>query len=205
MLREVATSVQNADLLVRRRQQIAEAAYISFSKKGFKSTTVDEITTLVGIDKGTLYGYIERKEDLLYLVFRHYIPALQQRLAGAAAGIGDPRRRLEALIDEQIRIIDEYRDLVLLVYRELRHLDRDSVQSVFQLMRQINELYETAIQQGVAEGSFEVENSRIVVNALLSMLYMWAPNNWDLGRFGLEAVREQVKQLFFRGIEKRGV
>lgn len=197
---EVSTSVRSRELVAQRRQQIAEAAYDVFHEKGFKSATVEEIATRLGIDKATLYGYIDRKEDLLYIVFQHFIPQLTARLEAVAEGIEDPRRRLEALIDEQIRIVDEHRGLVLLTYRELRHLGHHAIESVFQLIDANHAPYERALRDGIAAGVFRAADPTVAVHALLSMLYMWAPYHRSLRPFGLEATAAEAKTIFFQGI-----
>ncbi len=47
-----------------RRQQIIEAAFRVFSRKGFKSATNREIAKEAGITSGLLYWYFRNKEDL---------------------------------------------------------------------------------------------------------------------------------------------
>ena len=200
-LHQVATTVRSRDLVIQRRQQIAEACYVIFGKNGYKSSTVEDVASYLGIDKATLYGYIERKEDLLYLVFCHYIPLLTRRLEAAANGIRDPRQRLERIIDEQISIVDEYRDFVLLTYRELRHLHHDAIGSVFNLIRENHAVFETAIRDGITEGQFKSVEPSIAVHALLSMLYMWAPMRGELDRHGLDKVSEVAKAFCFGGLE----
>lgn len=198
---EVATSVRSPDLVVQRRVQIAAAAYAEFREKGFKTATVGGIAAAAGIDKATLYGYIDRKEDLLYLVFLHYIPELTIRLEAIAERVADPRARLEFLIDEQLRIVDEYGDLVLLTYRELRHVDKGALGSVLKLIKANHAPFESALREGAASGAFRDVDPVIAANALVSMLYMWAPNQWDLRTRGLDAVGTEIKRIFFHGVD----
>ena len=199
MEHQIATSVRNPELVAQRRQQIAEAAYVVFREKGFKSATVEEIAAQLGIDKATLYGYMVRKEDLLYLLFQHYIPAMTRRLERVASSIENPKERIEALIDEQARIVFEEPDLVLLTYRELRHLHHQAVGSVLEMIRANHAPFEMAIREGVAAGALRPIEPAIAAHALLSMLYMWAPQAWDLKRFGAETVASEVKRIFFEG------
>lgn len=199
-MHQVSTSVRNPELVAHRRQQIAEAAYAVFREKGFKSATVEEIAARLGIDKATLYGYMARKEDLLYLLFQHYVPAMTRRLELVAQSIKDPRERVAALIDEQIRIVKEEPDLVLLTYRELRHLHHEAIGSVLEMIRANHTPFETAIRDGVESGAFRPLEPVIATHALLSMLYMLAPQAWDLERFGVDAVASEAKRLFLQGV-----
>jgi AcrR family transcriptional regulator len=199
-MHQVSTSVRNPDLVAQRRQQIAEASYAVFREKGFKSATVEEIAARLRIDKATLYGYMERKEDLLYLLFQHYVPLMTRRLEQVAQSIEEPAARVSALIDEQLRIVSDEPDLVLLTYRELRYLHHEAIGSVLDMIRANRAPFETAIRDGVAAGVFRALEPAITTHALLSMLYMLAPQAWDLQRFGVDAIADEVKRLFFRGV-----
>jgi TetR/AcrR family transcriptional regulator, repressor for uid operon len=48
------------------RERIIAATLISFSKKGFDKTRMDDISLESNVSKGTLYIYFKSKEDLFY-------------------------------------------------------------------------------------------------------------------------------------------
>ena len=47
------------------RQQLLEASASLFRQKGFRSTSMQDIAEAVGIQKSSIYHYIDNKEDLL--------------------------------------------------------------------------------------------------------------------------------------------
>jgi AcrR family transcriptional regulator len=53
-----------------RQQEILDTAAELFYEKGYENTTIQEIADAVGILKGSLYYYIESKEDLLLQIVR---------------------------------------------------------------------------------------------------------------------------------------
>ena len=53
-----------------KRQQILDAAYNIFSRKGFYKTTVDEIIAMADTGKGTVYNYFVNKEQLFYTIVK---------------------------------------------------------------------------------------------------------------------------------------
>lgn len=53
-----------------KRRRIVEAAEALFREKGFDNTTTAEISAAAGVGTGTLYLYVDSKEDLLVAVFR---------------------------------------------------------------------------------------------------------------------------------------
>ncbi|MGF1595507.1 MAG: TetR/AcrR family transcriptional regulator [Acidimicrobiales bacterium] len=56
-----------------KRRRIIEAATTLFESKGFEATTTAEISAAADVGTGTLYLYVESKEDLLVAVFRERV------------------------------------------------------------------------------------------------------------------------------------
>jgi AcrR family transcriptional regulator len=61
-----------------------------FSKQGYASTSTRSISTLIGMEKATLYYHVKGKEDLLYLIAKSSIEALQEDVQKAIEGITCP-------------------------------------------------------------------------------------------------------------------
>lgn len=53
------------------REELLEAAYRFFIEKGLKSTSIEDITSAVGIAKSTFYGFFESKEMLYMELLAH--------------------------------------------------------------------------------------------------------------------------------------
>lgn len=54
-----------------RAQQIVEAAQRLFHEQGYAATSMEDIANAVGILKGSLYYYVDSKEDLLFRIVAH--------------------------------------------------------------------------------------------------------------------------------------
>jgi GntR family transcriptional regulator of vanillate catabolism len=68
-----------------------------FSKQGYASTTTRSISTLIGMEKATLYYHVKSKEDLLYLITKSSAEALQEDVQKALEGITCPFDQLAML------------------------------------------------------------------------------------------------------------
>ena len=80
---EILSSVKDQDLVKKRRDQMIEAAITLFKEKGFHRTTTREIAKESGFSIGTLYEYIRKKEDVLFLVCDSIYEEVQERLESA--------------------------------------------------------------------------------------------------------------------------
>ena len=63
------------------RYRIVAGALISFSKKGFDKTTMDDIAAESGVSKGTIYLYFKSKEELFYELCEKNLVALREQLS----------------------------------------------------------------------------------------------------------------------------
>src|ERR1700742_1512223 len=65
-----------------RSQDVLEAAVRVFHKKGYASSSIQDIADEVGVLKGSLYHYIDSKEDLLARLFEdsaaHFLTMLDE-------------------------------------------------------------------------------------------------------------------------------
>ena len=62
------------------QDRIIAVALISFSKKGFDKTRMDDIALESNVSKGTLYIYFENKEDLFYALCERNLDELRKQL-----------------------------------------------------------------------------------------------------------------------------
>ncbi|MDB5779184.1 MAG: bacterial regulatory s, tetR family protein, partial [Polaromonas sp.] len=62
-----------------RPQELLAAALTVFVERGYAATRLDDVATLAGVSKGTLYLYFPSKEDLFRAVVRaNLVPVLDE-------------------------------------------------------------------------------------------------------------------------------
>ena len=59
------------------KRKIFETAMKLFSEKGYEATSVEEITAVVGVAKGTLYYHFSNKEEIFNFLVEEGIKLLQ--------------------------------------------------------------------------------------------------------------------------------
>ncbi|WP_235490550.1 helix-turn-helix domain-containing protein, partial [Frankia sp. AvcI1] len=52
-----------------REAEILQAALEIFARKGYAAASIQDVADAVGVLKGSLYHYIDSKEDLLFQIF----------------------------------------------------------------------------------------------------------------------------------------
>ena len=77
-----------------RSQEVLEAAVRVFHKKGYASSSIQDIADEVGVLKGSLYHYIDSKEDLLARLFEDSAGHFMAMLDEASGLDAEPVERL---------------------------------------------------------------------------------------------------------------
>src|SRR5215510_6053655 len=67
-------------MAISKEQEIITVAARLFKEKGYRATTLEDIAAAVGMLKGSLYYYIQSKEELLYIVVREPVRQIYSKL-----------------------------------------------------------------------------------------------------------------------------
>ena len=145
-----------------RREEILDTAQQLFSQKGYEQTSIQDITRTVGIAKGTFYHYFDSKLALL--------DELIERMIDFAIGIIEPviadpdmgaLEKLDRFLDGIARWKIENKDFFLNIMRPYFGPDNAIFRQKANEMSlaKVAPLLATVLNQGVAEGVFDIPHS----------------------------------------------
>ena len=201
--KKVETKIKNVDLVEQRRQQIIQGAIKIFSAKGFHSATVREIAEEAGLTMGTLYNYINRKEDIIYIVYDYISEALRQEVRDAIDGISEPKERLKAALRQNLKSIHQQQDVIMFIYKASSFLDRESLHGVLARETEYIELFEDLLR-GYFRGKKVDENRlRLAADLLTYIPVMMTFRRWSLRRRfdSMDEVMKHILDFVLHGIE----
>ncbi|MGE6631648.1 TetR/AcrR family transcriptional regulator [Bacillus sp. NPDC077027] len=103
-----------------KKEKIIKVSIQLFAKKGFSSTTIQEIADECGISKGAFYLHFKSKEQLLNSAFEYYIENSMQGLAKVREIYHElpPRDIFKKQITYQFQQFAENKDFIILVLSE---------------------------------------------------------------------------------------
>lgn len=201
MARKIPTNVKNKSLVLKRRQQIFEAVVKLFSKKGYHRTTLREISKESGITLGNLYDYIITKEDTLHLVQEKATQAVMKAISRGEEGNSHPVEKLKRLITSELDAMNEYQDLILIIYQESHSMSKELLYSLLNSERNHLRQYERAIAEGIKKGFFKPTNVRMTANMIKMLIDTWVIKRLDLkGKVTLQEMRRGILEMVFQGI-----
>lgn len=184
-----------------RWEQILQAAANEFYEKGYKAARLQDIASRVGLLTGSLYYYIESKENLLFALvdtaYRRGIDAMGEDDPDAPAP-----DRLRAYIRRQLVVLEDAQTgSIVVTERDRKYLSAEHQAQVDAMREQLRGFVSGIVEQGMVGGDFDaavdVELAVGTLFALLDGTREWVPvksgTSW-------EQVGEWYVRLFLRAL-----
>ena len=157
-------------------RRLLTGAIDAFAERGFQATTTRDIASRAGMSPAALYVHYSSKERLLFEIslygHRAALEILRQANAEAGATGGSsraPADRLQAMVSAFSAWHAEHHTIARVVQYELAALSPEHFAEVATIRRAISDLVEQVLSDGVADGSFAVEDLPGTTLAVLSL------------------------------------
>ncbi|MBI5967512.1 MAG: TetR/AcrR family transcriptional regulator [Deltaproteobacteria bacterium] len=206
--RAVETKVKDGVLVKQRREEIIRAVSQVFTQKGYHSATIRDICEASGLGPGTLYNYIKKKEDILYLIYNQLTMMLSECLVESIKkNQRDPVEQLREVLGKTIQIIWQYQDLTRLMYQETASLDKESRHNILKRESDYVSLFETTLERGRKRGIIRHGQTQIDADIVVYLLAFIPLRRWNLKkRFQEKEITAGLVDFILRavlGSEKR--
>jgi TetR/AcrR family transcriptional regulator len=143
-----------------RKNTIIEAAEELFSEKGFRETTMQEISGKAELSKGTIYLYFKSKEELYLSVCTKGVAEFGESLEAAVKGGNDLEGKIKAVYLayikhslEQPAIFRVLRDTFIEHVRD--NLSKSTIEEISGIIRNWLEYESGLIQEGIDSGTID--------------------------------------------------
>ena len=194
----VASIVEDPELIAKRRGQIVAAATQLFAREGFYRTTIKDIAKLAGISSGLVYQYFREKEDILLLVLLEVVDSYSREIPQALEGVTKPLDRLLTAVDAYCRVVDRHRAAAVLAYRSTKSLPPDRRRELIQQREtETNQIIASAVKDCIKQGLVRKVNVDVLVYQIVLAAHGWALKSWYFkSRISLdEFIRETIDIL----------
>ena len=181
--------------------RVRAAALRLFARDGYAAVSMRAIAGEVGVQAGALYNYTPDKQSLLFDLMRGHMTDLLAEMPTNSDAL--PLTRLRAFVEFHIRFHADRPDEVFIAYMELRNLSPETFTVIETLRRQYEDQLEAILKQGVADGEFDVADTKIATLAVIAMLT--GVNTWFRagGRLSLDEVSAQYWGMVRKAVGAR--
>jgi AcrR family transcriptional regulator len=184
-----------------REDQVRAAALRLFKEKGYHATSMRDIASEVGINKGSLYSYIRSKEDLLIPVFERAMGVLLAQIEEITANRSlRPTERLKQAIHAHVTAVADNLDVLTVYLSEWRQLETESLTTVREQRERYAALFLAILEDGVQAGAFRVMDTRIAMLGMIGMcnyLFRWYRPE---GRLTTDQIADELTEMVMQGV-----
>ena len=186
-----------------RREEILAVAARLFADDGFDKATMRRIGKEAGIQPASLYYHFETKEDLLDEIVRRFLSGLPARYAALAARGGDPAKLLHDLVAFGFRASLENPAVMAIIIHERKLFAAEPrFAYVGKTLREVERIWLSALERGVAEGAFRRGLSlplvlRMILDLAGSAVEWHRPGK---GRYTVDEIVDAQIDFIFAGI-----
>ena len=101
------------------KRKIFETSMELFAKKGYEATSIEEITSVVGVAKGTLYYHFSTKEEIFYFLVEEGMKLLKNSIDIKTSNLENSMDKLKAIILIQIKVIKKYENFISILLSQI--------------------------------------------------------------------------------------
>ena len=184
-------------------EAIRKAGLRLIFEHGYAAMSLRDLAAEVGIQVGSLYNHISTKQELLFDLVQDHVNELLRQLDLALEGKKGPEEKLRAFVAFHVTYHMSRKREVFIANSELRSLEPKNYDAIVALRGAYEARLARILNEGVAEGVFEVVDIKVATFAILALLTGIC--NWYRpgGRLTKEAIVAAHEKLVLSGVSPR--
>lgn len=186
-----------------REVELHRTATRLFRERGFHATSMQDLAEALGMNRGSLYHYIQSKDDLLWAIVDGGFRTLEERVLPLLDGDAPGVERLRAAVAAHLEVAAEHRDELTLLQMERRALPPERLAEIIRRRDAYEAAFRRAIRDGVAAGELRPFDERLGSIALLSMCNWFTQWYRPDGPLAPAEIAEAFTGLYLDGLRVR--
>jgi AcrR family transcriptional regulator len=200
--RRTKTAPRAAQGTRRRDQEVLDAAAKVFHTRGYADASVQDIADELGILKGSLYHYIDSKEDLLFRILDETHDEVQAILEEVAAmEAGSPLARLREYTRRQVEYTSRNLAKMAIYYHDADQLSDERRRELYRKRRVHEKFVSDLIAEAQKRGEANTDlDPKILANCLFgSMIWVYRWYNPG-GKLKTAELADTCAEFVLRGV-----
>ena len=174
-----------------RADQLLETATLLFKEKGYHNTSMQDLADALGMQKGSLYYYIDSKEELLRELLEQATSILGAQIDEIYAADLCPSEKLRLALENHGQAMMDHLNLVTVYLQEYRSLPPERLQEVLETREHYEQRLMQILQDGIDSGEFRPVEVKMTVFGFLGMLnwtHQWFSPDGELRSAEIAAI-----------------
>jgi AcrR family transcriptional regulator len=148
-----------------KRNAFLRAGAMMFNERGYRGTSLDEVTQQLDVTKGAFYYHIETKEDLLYQCFQRMLELESETIENAFRMGRSGAEKIEFILRHLFNI-QHSEEGPLIGYRSLLSLNEERRHEILAETLRLSDELGKLISEGIEDGSIRNVDPQIIENAI---------------------------------------
>jgi AcrR family transcriptional regulator len=161
---------------------------------------MQDLGEALGMNRGSLYHYINGKDELLWAILNRALDVLEARVVPVLEADAPAAERLRAAIREHLRVAAENADELSLIQIELRALNPDQQRAIVDRRNAYENRWRATLDAGIAEGSLRPFDVRLAGIGILSACNWFTQWYRPDGRLAVDEIADAFAELFLGGL-----
>ena len=160
-------------------RKIFETSMKLFAEKGYDGTSIEEITSVVGVAKGTLYYHFSSKEEIFNFLVEEGMNLLKNSIKIKTNKQEKYIDKLRAVLLIQIKIVAKYENFISIVLSELWGNSSRSI-TCRNYLNEYLEIIKEILHKGIKNKEIRIIDKNIVADEIFGMVctsLYYAKNN----------------------------
>lgn len=183
-----------------REAELHATATRLFRRRGYHATSMQDLGEALGMNRGSLYHYINGKDELLWAILNRALDLLERRVLPVLETDASPTDRLTDAIREHLRVAADHADELSLIQIELRALSPEQQREIIARRDAYEARWRAAIQAGIDEGSLRPFDVRLAGIGVLSACNWFTQWYRPDGPLGVDEIADAFARLFLGGL-----
>lgn len=182
------------------KRKIFETSMKLFAEKGYDATSIEEITSIVGVAKGTLYYHFSSKEEIFHFLIDEGMKLLQNSITIKISQKTSSIDRLKSILLIQLKVLYKYEDFITIILSQIWGNEPRNIeckQYVVKYLKLIEEIVHEGIQKNeIVDADPETIASEIFSTTCISLLYRIKKNE----KININDLYKELEKILFNGL-----
>ncbi len=184
------------------KRKIFETSMKLFAEKGYDATSIEEITSTVGVAKGTLYYHFSSKEEIFNFLVEEGVKLLKNSIEIKTQKLDKAIDKLRAVILIEIKVMIKYEDFMTILLSQIwGNEPRNNIckKYVFEYIKIVEKIVKSGIEKGeIIDGDPEVIATEIFGVTCSSLVY-----KLKIGKqIDIKQIYAEYEKTVLRGLQK---
>lgn len=150
------------------KRRIFNTAIKVFANKGYDNASIEEITAIAGVAKGSLYYHFAKKEDIFDTLLEEGMKLLKNSIEIKTERCETELDKIKAIILVQIKVTVKYETFLNVIFSQMWGEDEKSKKCKNAVFEYID-IIKNIVEQGIKNGEFYDGDADAIASAIFGV------------------------------------